>query len=354
MAFSPDAQKLATTSDDGTVKIWDATAGQESYPLRGHQAAATSVDFHPDGQRLVSASADQTLKIWDPQTGRMLRDLPGHTKPVWSAVYSPDGSMIASAGGDWGKPDEQGEVILWDAASGRMIQQWRAHRSVAWCVAFSPRGNQIASSGGEAINGPGDIIIWDVDTKREIRSIVVSSNSGIQGVAFSRDGTRLASSGSDGSVALWDAATGRVLQALKKREQSGGGLAFDSEGKRLLSPSEHKLTIWDLTSDHEPGSLIGHMERVVQGVFSRDGKRVVSASFDQSVKVWDATTGQELLTLRGHGGLVWSVAISPDGQRIASASQDGVVRIWDATPRVELPADDEPGSRVHESPGPGL
>jgi WD40 repeat protein len=70
----------------------------------------------------------------------------------------------------------------------------------------------------------------------------------------------------------------------------------------------------------------------LKGIFSPDGRRLVSASADNTVKVWDTATGQELLTLRGQGGLVWSVAISPDGQRIASANQDGIVRIWEAAP----------------------
>jgi WD40 repeat protein/serine/threonine protein kinase len=335
VAFSPDGRQLATTSDDGDVKIWDATAGQESLPLQGHKAVATSVDFHPDGRHMVSASLDHAVKIWDAVTGRMLRELPGHTKPVWCAVYSPDGSMIASAGGDWSRLDEQGEVILWDADTGRMIQLRRVHQSVAWSVAFSPDGKRIASSGGELENGPGDIIIWDPETRREVRAIYVSPHRGIQGVAFSPDGTRLASTSSDGSVALWDAATGQHLDSLKNQNETVSGLAFDPHGRQLVSANhQHTLTIWDLTFDPQPRSLIGHMERVMKGVFSRDGTRVVSASMDQSVKVWDVVTGQELLTLRGHGGPVWSVAIGSDGQRIASACQDGIVRIWDAAPRV--------------------
>ena len=85
------------------------------------------------------------------------------------------------------------------------------------------------------------------------------------------------------------------------------------------------MKVWDATSGQETLTLKGHTGRVTSVAFSPDGKRLASASLDQTVKVWDATSGQETLTLKGHTGWVWSVAFSPDGKRLASAScgQDG-------------------------------
>ena len=107
-SFSPDVKRLASASYDGTVKVWDATTGQESLTLKGHTSLVFSVSFSPDGKRLASASDDQTVKVWDATTGQESLTLKGHTGRVTSVSFSPDGARIASASWDY-------TVKLWDA-----------------------------------------------------------------------------------------------------------------------------------------------------------------------------------------------------------------------------------------------
>jgi WD40 repeat protein len=108
VAFSPDGQRLASASEDGTVKVWDAATGQESLTLKGHTEAVYSVAFSPDGQRLASASQDKTVKVWDAATGRESLTLKGHTELALSVAFSPDGQRLASASFD-------NTAKVWDA-----------------------------------------------------------------------------------------------------------------------------------------------------------------------------------------------------------------------------------------------
>ena len=98
VAFSPDGKRLASASDDGTVKVWDVETGQETLTFKGHTGVVKSVAFSPDGKRLASASEDRTVKVWDAGTGQETPHPHGARRPVsLSVAFSPDGKRLASA-----------------------------------------------------------------------------------------------------------------------------------------------------------------------------------------------------------------------------------------------------------------
>jgi hypothetical protein len=134
--------------------------------------------------------------------------------------------------------------------------------------------------------------VWNVTTGKEVHPPLKGHTNWVRGVAFSPEGTRIASSGYDNTVRIWSARS----------------------GEPVLPP------------------LTGHTSLVVSVAFSPDGRRLASGSQDRTVKVWDADTGQEVLTLKGHPDEVQSLAFTPDGTRLVSASQDGTVLFWDARP----------------------
>jgi len=340
VAFSPDGQRLASGSDDKTVKIWDSATGNGLLTLHGHAGGVRRVVFSPDGQRLASGSDDKTVKIWDSATGKELLTLQGHAANVNSVAFSPDGQRLAS-----GSDDKT--VKIWDSATGKELFALKGHAGWVMSVAFSPDGQRLASGSMDKA-----VKIWDSATGKELLTLQGHAG-GVDRVAFSPEGQRLASAGSDGAgsstVKIWDSATGTELFSLKQTAlllQEGGAqfvgrLAFLPDGPRLYS-SEYVTTVtsWDSLARQELFALNGHEGHVWSVAFSPDGQRLASGSGFETVKIWDSLSGKELFALKRHadsiGPMFWSVAFSPDGQRLASGSGYKTVKIWDSATGKEL------------------
>ena len=156
----------------------------------------------------------------------------------------------------------------------------------------------------------------------------------INDVAFSSDGTLVASGHQDGTVCLWDTCSGQAWgEPLRGHDGDVWSVAFSSDGTLVASGGNDKtVRLWDARSGQALGEpLRGHDGAVRSVAFSPDGTRVASASNNGTVRLWDARSGQPLgESLPGHVGAVTHVAFSPDGTRVASGGEDRTVRLWDA------------------------
>ncbi len=122
-----------------------------------------------------------------------------------------------------------------------------------------------------------------------------------------------------------------LIRTLEGHSDSVSGCAFSPDGKRIVSASQdNTLKVWDAETGELLRTLEGHSHFVSGCAFSLDGNRIVSASYDRTLKVWDAETGELLRTLEGHSSSVKGCAFSPDGNRIVSASEDNTLKVWDA------------------------
>jgi WD40 repeat protein/serine/threonine protein kinase len=152
----------------------------------------------------------------------------------------------------------------------------------------------------------------------------------IEGVAFSRDGSRALSTGHDKTLRLWEVPSGRLLRTLIGHEASGWCVAFLPDGNHAISSSSDRtLRLWDLGTGAEVRRFTGHASEVKAAALSPDGHRLLSGSEDKTVRLWDVDYGKELLRMDGHEGGVWCVAISPDGKRGMSCGTDKTIRLWD-------------------------
>ncbi len=139
VAYSPTGDQIATTSREGTAKIWNAETGEHLSSLSGHEGWVIGVAYSPDGKRIVTTSSDGTARVWDALTGEWLFTMTGHGASVLQAVFSPDGSQIATASTDM-------LVKLWDAETGQEIFTLHGHTAGVSDVAFSLDGKRLYST----------------------------------------------------------------------------------------------------------------------------------------------------------------------------------------------------------------
>ena len=310
------ADGLQGASWDGTIKLWDATSGQETLTLKGHAKGVLSVAFSPDGKRIVSGSDDSAIKVWEAETGQETLTLKGHLASVFSVAFSPDGKRIISGSDD-------NTIKVWDAPRSQEPVAFKGHTDFVSSVAFSPDGKQIASGGWDRT-----IKVWDAGAGQEMLTLK-GHDDGVSGVAFSPDGKRIASGSWNGTIKVWDAATGQETLTLKGHAKGVRSVAFSPDGKRIISGSyDETLKVWDAATGQETLTLKGHTQGVRSVAFSPDGKRIINASDNGTIKVWDAATSQETLMLKGLNNGVYSVAFSPDGKRAVSGVSDRI-SVWD-------------------------
>ncbi|MDW8224298.1 MAG: hypothetical protein RMJ82_15255 [Gemmatales bacterium] len=273
VAFSPNGKLLATASDDGTARVWDAKTGEVLGKFR-HAGWVYAVAFSSDGTLLATAVHDGTAQIWDIETGQQRCVLRGHTDWVRAVAFTPDNRLLATASGD-------GTARLWDVDGAKQLLVLRGHKESVRAVAFDPDGKLLATGSRD-----GTVCLWNVATGEKLQ--VLTGHSGwVQAVTFSADGKLLASSDTDGTAKIWDVRTGKQLRTLD-----------------------------------------GHSGYVYCVSFCPKSRYVATACTDGLVRIWNVQTWKLLHALRGHSDSVLSVAFEPSGKLIASSSADKSVKIW--------------------------
>jgi serine/threonine protein kinase/Tol biopolymer transport system component len=287
LAWSPDSKRVASTSFDKTVRIWDAATGNVLFTYRGHAAHVNALAWSPDGRRIASASDDYTVQVWDVANGTLLFTYRGHVAQVTTLAWSPDGLHLASGSSDK-------TVQIWNTTSGRGIYTFDAHTDRVNMLAWSPDGRRIASGSTDK-----KVQVWDPwkEHKSKFLTYLLSSSRGqftytghsarVSGVSWSPDGKRIASVSNDKTVQVWDSLTGKRSFIYRNRYAAINCVAW-----------------------------------------SPDSRHVAFGSNDKTVQVWDGISRSPIITYQGHTAYVIAVAWSPDGTRIASGGVDHTIQLW--------------------------
>ncbi len=319
LAFTPDSSSLLSGSDDGTLRLWDIVRGQSVRVIQGYAPALYDLDWSPDGTQLVSGGTNGLVTVWD--VGGMVppRVLRGHSWVVYGVEWSPDGTLLASSGWD--------RVIrLWDPTAGAEVTRWEAD-TFFYGLAWSPDGAHLAS--GTYLQG---VLVAEVTTHSQ-RWVGREYPTRFVRVAWSPDGTRLVGGGDDGTLYLWDAHAGTLLQRLVDHQGAIKSVAWSPDGTRLASggtgAASGELFVWDVQRAERVHALAGHLGTVNAVTWGPTTDLLISGSNDGTLRWWDLPSGTCLRVCAAHRGTVQALRRSPDGTTLASCGDDGAIMLWD-------------------------
>ncbi len=325
LALSPDGKRIATSTSEGQIKLWDLKSREELFVLSGHEGFIYSVAFSPDGSRLASASGDGTAKVWDLESRQLIHDLRGHTDELFSIAFSKDGNRIVTASID-------GTARVWDAVNGQVLLTFTGHTAPLLSANFNPDGTRVASTSDDLT-----VRVWDSITGQELYQLTDFATL-VSGATFSPDGKTLATNGGI-DPKLWDAATGKLLFELPGwSAPSAQGPAFTPDGRYVaVAGQDGKVSMWETATGRQYLTFATGTPIDSQIEFSSDcvapptapytwcGMILVTGNRDGSVRFWDVspTGNREVMTVPGF----WA-CLERDGLKLHTATQDeGILRI---------------------------
>ena len=279
-AYAPDGKTVVTTSEEGTVRFWNATTGQmtRQVNVNGRVCAAA---FSPDGKLLALRGADG-IKLLRADTGEFLRLVKGATEGIPQVVFSPDGRLLASG-------DSKRTVRVWVVATGALTYSFVGTTNhLVFGVAFMPDGKALVSGAGNGIYSAGDVTVWDLESGAHDASGAkrwIHSDEQVWSVAVTPDGSNVVYQTTQGKVSFLNARTGEPRREFNTGDDSRA-LAISPNGRLLAATARNTIKVWDLASSEWVETLVGHTNWVGSLAFSPDSKHLVSGSSDRTVRIW--------------------------------------------------------------------
>ena len=321
VAFSPDSSMLASADEQGYVRIWN-TQGQPLQSWRADEGAVSAIAFSPDSKALTVSTRkirEYSANPYDRGQNRVrLFGLDGTLKQsiadreMTGLRYTADGQLLGAGAG---------EVTLWNKA-GKVVRTYSSPGeggAAPTSVDISQDGRLVIAAGRDLPS----IRLWEIGGRMQMQ--LLEHPAELSAAAYARDGG-FAVAGWNGKVTLWSA-TGKLLATLDGGHEAVQGLAFSPDGSHLASAGQ-VLRMFKRTGTLERSFEKSTGDSATGVAFSPSGRELVCGRARGSVEIWNIDTGKLIRTFKAHEGRVEALAASPDGSLLASGSDHGQLRLW--------------------------
>ncbi len=342
--FSKQENKVALCNEK-MVTLFDAEKGDSLYTINATEGVQfNQANFTVNGKYLLIACDNNIVWMHEVATRKKVRELTGflNQRDKGGLTYSPNSywdSYIAKyvrykntlllshdnktlLKGKFGN-----KIKRWNIATGKAEMEYVGHEKAALCYQYSKDGKRLLTGGGD-----GTIILWDAEKGDTLRTIK-SYREPIFDIHFNHDETQVLTSSWDGTLKIHDVATGNRLHFFELKEGSAYQSQFSSNGLYIftatLKEGTDRLQMRDIDTQKIVRTFEGHTDAISSLQVSQDGKRLLSASWDGSIRQWDVATGLADMKLIGHVGAVHVALYSNSEKTIFSAGADRIIRQWD-------------------------
>lgn len=319
LRFAPDGSRIAAAIADGPITIL-STTGEQLYELPGHGMGTTSLDWHPDGRLLASTGQDGYVRLWDTTTGIQAQLLHHSNRWVERVAYHPSGRYLAAAAGR--------ELRIWDGLA-NLIATHHDHASTIADIAWKPGSEAIAAV------AYGGTTLWALDHPTPLRRYNWKGSSLV--LAWSPNASLFATGDQDQTVHFWYAESGHDLQMwgyeTKMRE-----LSWDPTSRYLATGGGRDLVVWDTQASKKgpegskPVMLGLHEAYLSVLTYQRTETKsapaiLASGGQDGLVALWRPNRGQKPLAQHGFNTPISQLHWSPDDRALAVGGEDGTVAL---------------------------
>lgn len=357
--YSPDETRVLTMGRlPPTLKEWELATGKELVSIAGDMAIFMKGVYGPDGKTaFVGGGFNTILARYDLATGEKLKEWFTNYR-VYDLCLSPDGKRLLvgsrSMATEWQlegykllrkftghhggavngvaycrEPEQlltgsrDGSIRRWNSVTGKVLLRWFPHESYANIIRVSPDGRRALSYGARLLAES------DLTTGRP-RLEWERHAGAVRGVAFLPDAKRVVSGSTDGTLRVWDVATGATVRVIEGVRLGAHAVAVSPDGANVAAGARDSMVReFSLADGQLLRELSGHRGYVRSVAYSHDGARLLTSADDGSVRVWAEAKPEPTMVLEGHRGGVLCVAVSADDKLAISGGRDGTVRLWD-------------------------